>query len=70
MNGIVAQEVRIGFNRSEIVDADNFDVGAAGFDDAAQDIPADAAKTIDCYLGNHIPLPQSSAPFEEAGANW
>jgi hypothetical protein len=47
VNGVEAQQMRIGFRRSEIVEGDNFDVLAAGFHNGAQDIAADAAKPID-----------------------
>jgi hypothetical protein len=39
--------VRIGLDRSEIVDADDLDVLAPGFSDRAQHVAADATKSID-----------------------
>ena len=44
---VVAQQVRVGFDRAEVVDGDDFDVLAVGLDDGAQDIAADAAETVD-----------------------
>ncbi|MHC2730800.1 hypothetical protein ACVIEO_004309 [Rhizobium leguminosarum] len=51
---VVAQQVGVGFNRAEIVDGDDFDVGAAGFDDGAKDVAADAAETVDGNLDCHV----------------
>ena len=51
---VVAQQVGIGFDRAEIVDGNDFDVGAAGFDDSAEDIAADAAETVDGNLDCHV----------------
>ena len=47
VHAVVAQQMRVGLDRREIVDGDDFDVVAAGFDDGAQDIAADAAKPVD-----------------------
>jgi hypothetical protein len=40
--------MRIGFHRAEIVDRDDLNVGAARFHDGAENIAANAAKTVDC----------------------
>ena len=53
MHRIVAQQMGVGLDRAEIVDADDLDVVAAGFDDRAQDITADAAKPIDGDFHRH-----------------
>ena len=55
VHGIVAQQVRVGLDRGEIVDGDDFDILALGFDDGAQDIAADAAKSVDGNANRHIP---------------
>ena len=47
VHAVVAQQMRVGFDRAEIVDADHLDVLAAGFGDGAQDVAADAAKSVD-----------------------
>ena len=39
--------MRVGFDRSEIVDADHHDVAPLRFDDRAQNQPPDAAEPID-----------------------
>ena len=44
---IEAQQMRIGLDRPEIVDADDLDVLAAGFGDRAQHVAADAAESVD-----------------------
>ena len=53
VHGIEAQQVGVGLDRAEIIDADDFDVLAAGFVDRPQDIAADAAKPVnrdpDCH---------------------
>ncbi len=54
VHGIVAQQMRIGFDRSEIIDGDDLDVGAFGFGDGAHDIAADAAKAIDGDPNGHF----------------
>ena len=54
MHEIVAQQMGVGLDRAEIVDADHFDVVAAGFGDGAQDIAADAAKPVDRDPDCHI----------------
>jgi len=46
VDAVIAQQVRVGFNRAEVVDGDDLDVGPAGFDDCAQYVAADAAKAI------------------------
>ena len=47
VDGVKAQEVSVGFDRGKIVNGDDVDVVAAGLDDGAQHIAADAAKSID-----------------------
>ena len=53
VDGIEAQQVGVGFNRPQVVDRNNFDIGATRFDDCAQYISADAAKSVDSYLDGH-----------------
>ena len=54
MHGVEAQQMRVGLDRAEIVDADHFDVGAAGFGDGAQHVAADAAESIDGNPDHHV----------------
>src|SRR5215208_4198054 len=56
MDGIEAQQMRVGLDGAEIVDCDNLDVLAAGFDDRAQNVSADAAETVDCHANSHSHL--------------
>jgi hypothetical protein len=51
---IEAQQMGVGLDRAEIVDRDDFDVLAAGFDDGAQDVAADAAEAVDGNLDSHL----------------
>ena len=55
MHGIEAQQMGVGLDRAEIVNADYFDVLAAGFRNRPQDIAANAAKSVDrdadCHAG-------------------
>jgi hypothetical protein len=53
VNRVVAHQVGVGFDRAEIVDRDDVDVGAAGFVNRAHDIAADASKPVDGNLGLH-----------------
>ena len=54
MDRIEAQQMGVGLDRAEIVDADHLDILAAGLGDGAQYIAADAAKPVDrdpdCHL--------------------
>lgn len=56
VDGIEAQQVSVGLDRTEVVDGNDFDVRAAGFDDGAENVAADAAKTVDgdfhCHIGS------------------
>jgi hypothetical protein len=47
MYRVEPQQMRVGLDRAEIVDADHFDVGAAGLGYGAQHVAADAAESID-----------------------
>src|SRR5262249_3812521 len=47
VNGIEAQQMCVGFGRSEIVEGHDLDVLASGLHNGAQDIAADTAKSID-----------------------
>src|SRR5690606_34331449 len=53
MYRIVAEEMRIGFDRSKIVDGDDLDILASRFQDCPDDIAADPAKSIDSYPHSH-----------------
>ena len=44
---IVAQQMRVGLDRPEIVDADDLDILAPAFGDRAQHKAADAAEAVD-----------------------
>ncbi len=54
MYGIIAQQMGIGFDRTEIIDADHFDILAAGLGNGAKHIAADAAKPVDCNPDCHL----------------
>ncbi len=47
MHRVEAQQMGVGFDRRQIVDADDLDIVAPGLGDGAQNIAADAAKPID-----------------------
>jgi hypothetical protein len=44
----------IGLDRTEIVEADHLNVGTTRLDDGAQDVAANAAKTVDEDLNRHF----------------
>ena len=46
-HAVEAQKMRVGFDRTKIVEGHDLDVLAAGFHDGAQDVAADAAKPVD-----------------------
>ena len=55
VHGIVAEQVRVGLDRPEIVQPDDFDVAAAGFDDGAENVTPDAAEAVDANPEGHGP---------------
>src|SRR6185437_11324806 len=57
VHGVVAQQVGVGLDRAEIVDADDLDVVAARLDDRAQHVAADPAKPVDSNPNGHLTLP-------------
>ncbi len=50
---VVAQQMRIGFDRAQVVDRHDLDIIAPRFDDRAQHVPTDPAKAVDRYLDSH-----------------
>ena len=54
MHRIVAQQMGVGLDRAEVVDGDDLDVVAAGLVDGAQDVAANAAKSVDRDPDCHI----------------
>ena len=59
MHRIETQQMRVGLDRGEIVDGDDVDVVALGFDDRAQDIATDTAETINGNANGHYRSPYS-----------
>ena len=53
MHRVVAHQVGVGLDRAEIVDRDDVDVLAPGFIDGANDVAADAAKSVDGDFYGH-----------------
>jgi hypothetical protein len=51
---VVTQQVCVGLDRAEVVDGNDLDIGAAGFDDCSQHVAADAAETVDGNLDSHF----------------
>ena len=58
MHQIVAQQMGVGLDRAEIVDADHLDIRAAGLGDGPQDVAANAAKSVDRDPDCHSISPQ------------
>ena len=48
MDAVEPQQVRVGFNRTKVVDGNDFNIGAATFDDSTQDVASDPSKSVDC----------------------
>src|SRR5690349_16755753 len=61
VNRIVAQQMRIGFHRRQVVHGDDFDVAAFRLDNGAQNIAPNPAKSIDDNTHGHFPFSYSSA---------
>ena len=53
VDAVVAQEMRVGLHRAQIVDGDDLDVLAARLQNSTQHQPPNPAEAIDRYLGNH-----------------
>ena len=53
VHAVELQQMRVGFHRTEVIDGNHLDIGAAGFDDGTQDVAADAAKAIDGDFYGH-----------------
>jgi hypothetical protein len=54
VRGVIKGQVRGGVGVTKIVDGDDLElVGAFGFIQRAQDVPADAAVTVDTYFNSH-----------------
>src|SRR3984885_12539559 len=58
---IVAQQMRVGFHRREIVDRQNLEILAPGLNGGPQNVAADAAKAVDGYAYGHLLLLPSRA---------
>ena len=54
MHGIIAQQMRVGFHRAQIVQRHHFDVAAPAFHDGAQHKTPDAAKAVDRNADCHV----------------
>ncbi len=59
MHGVEAQQVGVGLDRAEIVDGDDFNVGALGLVNRPQHVAANAAKPVNRDPDCHILLPKS-----------
>ena len=54
MHAVEAQQMGVGLDRAEIVDGDDLDVLASGFEDGAQNIASDASETVDRNSHRHV----------------
>ena len=57
VHAVIAQQVCVRFNRSEVVNGNDFNIFATGFSNGAQDIAADAAKSVNANTDCHELLP-------------
>src|SRR5580693_7694977 len=64
---VVAQEVRVGLHRAQIVDGDDLDVLAARLQNSTQHQPPNPAEAIDRYLRNHRNVSSCAAHDRMAG---
>src|SRR5262249_32540626 len=55
---VEAQQMRIGLDRTKIVDGHDVDILTTGFIDGAHDVAADAAKSVDGNSDGHARFPQ------------
>ena len=66
VHGVVAQQVGVGLDRAEVVDADDLDVLAAGLDDGAEDVAPDAAEAVDANPDGHALVSCAQAQLRRA----
>ena len=59
MHAVIAQQMRVGLDRSQIVHGDDLDVAAAALDDRAQYQTPDAAEAVDRDSQSHSLTPCS-----------
>ena len=57
VHAVEAKQVGVGFDRAEVVDADDLDIVAAGFEYGAQDVAADPSEPVDGDLHGHEEAP-------------
>src|SRR5262249_5532349 len=62
---VVAEQMCVGFDRSEVVNGDDLDILPAGFGDGAQDVAADAAKPVNGNTHCHFCLPARGAMYHD-----
>lgn len=53
MHAVIAEQVGVVLNAAKVVDGHRHHIGAAAFDNAAQDKTADPAKAINCDFNCH-----------------
>ena len=56
MHAVEAQQMRVGFDRPQVVDRHDLDVLASGFDDRPQNVAPDAPETVDRHPYRHSSL--------------
>ena len=54
VHAVVAQQMRVGFDRTQIVHADDLDVVRSALHDGAQDQTPDAAEAVDRDANSHV----------------
>ena len=77
MHAVIAQQMRIGFDRTQVVDRNHLDIGAARFDDRAQHVAPNAPEPVDRNFDSHGSLsrpsdvgPSYRAVRGDANAQW
>jgi hypothetical protein len=58
MDRIIAQQMRVGLDRTQIVDRHDLDILAAGLHDRAQHVATDPPKSVDGNFDRHDVLPR------------
>jgi hypothetical protein len=56
VRGVVARQMCVRFRITEVIDRNDFDVGATGFVQRTQDISANATVAVDANFNSHIRL--------------
>ena len=68
MHAVEAQQMRVGLDRPQVIDGNDFNVLAAALGDGAQDVAPDAPETVDGNPDGHDVLLVARPPHRREAA--